>query len=58
MKICIVGAKLVIACVAWRFKQLTRLWRSLSRLSRFPVALKLLKNRQATQAKLVKTVSN
>ena len=28
----------------------SRLWRSLWRLSRFPIALKLFKNRQATQA--------
>ena len=30
----------------------SRLWRSLSRLPRFPSALKLLENRQATQANI------
>ena len=50
-----------LACVAWWFKQFerertvsllgsSRLWRSLSRLPSFHSALKLLKNRQATQA--------
>ena len=54
-----------LACVAWRFNQFERehtkrrsrenelrkrLRRSLSRLSRLPSALKLLKNHQATQA--------
>ena len=33
----------------------SRFWRSLTRLSRFPSALKLLKNRQATQAKVFNT---
>ena len=53
-----------VACVAWRFKQFEREhtkrwgWRSLSRLSRFPIALKLLKNRQATQATHEEVVSS
>ena len=34
----------------------SRLWRSLSPLSRFPMALKLLKNRQAMQARLQITI--
>ena len=44
---------------AWRLRQFervsgsSRFWRSLSRLPRFPNALKLLKNRQATQAREV-----
>lgn len=53
----------MLTCVAWRFKKFecehfSQLGRSLWRLSRFPSApsVKLLKNRQATQAMNMSTV--
>ena len=54
----------ILACVAWlRVSQLSlpgssRLWRSLSRLSHFASALKLLKNRQATQWRSLSRLSH